>query len=199
MDDTQLVQRIKQCMRDLGVNARQLAIHSNTGKSYIYDVLSGKSKNPTCAKLTLIAKTLNTSVSYLIAESNLNIDTTEYMSGHFLPTHKNRKPDVLLSKLHFDTLTDNFQIHTIKDNSMYPAIQKEDVIIVNNYSNRNQFIPSGIFLLRYREKKIVRDIKYVPASNKVQIIAQNENYPLYHESINNLNIIGTVKYCLRKI
>ncbi len=61
-----LVERLRAVMERQGVNARELAGQSGVGPSFVYDILSGRSQNPTTQKLAAVAQTLGVSVHYLL-------------------------------------------------------------------------------------------------------------------------------------
>lgn len=198
MNDPIIIQRIKKRMRELGLNARKLAKRSSVGKSFVYDILSGKSRNPTSSKLALISKELDTSVSYLIGDNDIDIDTRHYSLGYSLLEENPYCPKILLSRSHFDlSIEKDLRTFTIPDNSMEPLLYQYSTIIldVKNY----QGIPIGIFVIKYHNNYMVRKLQHVIGSNKIKIIAENRDYGVYEEDINQLHIIGKVEYCLRQI
>lgn len=63
-------------MWEKGINARNLAMAAKTGRSFVYDILSGKSADPTITRLRRIAVALETTVEELMGGSlNLKIAT----------------------------------------------------------------------------------------------------------------------------
>lgn len=58
-------------MLERGINARKLAIEANLGASFVYDLLSGKSVNPTFSRIKSIAAVLNVSPSYILSDDNI--------------------------------------------------------------------------------------------------------------------------------
>ena len=61
-----LAKRLKIEMDRKDLNARELAELAGLGSSLAYDILSGKSTNPTTKKLSAVAKVLGVSVLYLM-------------------------------------------------------------------------------------------------------------------------------------
>ena len=198
MNDSIIAQRIRHRMKELGINARKLAQRANVGKSFIYDVLSRKSKNPTSSKLALISKELGVSMSYLIGDNDINIDTQNYVFSFSLSEENAVMPQLLLSKNHFYLSNkENLKLFNMIDNSMSPILLEQDILIINTTDNTS--ITGDIFALKYKRTLIIRKLQHIVATNKVKVIAENQNYLSYEEDINKLNIIGRLKYFLRKL
>ncbi|MBQ4874952.1 MAG: helix-turn-helix domain-containing protein [Rickettsiaceae bacterium H1] len=197
MDDSIIVQRIRKRMKELGINPRKLAEKSNVGKSFVYDVLSGKSRNPTSSKLGLISKELGVSISYLVGDNDVNIDMQKYILGYSLDQNSSA-PKLLLSKSYFNLLNkDDLNVLPMSDNSMEPILLKQDLTIVNMAESKG--IPVGIFALKFQENIIIRRLEHVVGSNKIRVIAENKDYLSCEEEIGKLDIIGKVKYFFRAL
>ncbi len=198
MNDSIIVKRMKERMKELGINARKLANQSKVGRSFVYDVLSGKSKNPTSLKLFSIAKELKVSMSYLVGESSADLDISKYSIGYPLLENQQNTPCLLLSKAHFRNLSANYniKIFTVPDDAMAPALCKDDVLIIDDSEKIGSV--SGIFALKYKRSFIIRRLEYIYGSNNhVKVVAENNMYLSYEDDINNINIMGQVKYFFR--
>ena len=73
-DNGQLIIRLKEEMEKSNINALELAEKAGVGATFVYDILKGKSKNPTSKKLLSIAEALNVSLSYITCETDENLD-----------------------------------------------------------------------------------------------------------------------------
>lgn len=74
-------ERLRHIMAERGLSAAQLAKTADVKPSFIYDVIHGKSTNPSIVKLAQIAKVLEVDISSLIG-------------GHVSPTSKNTPVDL---------------------------------------------------------------------------------------------------------
>lgn len=72
--------RIRERMRELGLNTRQLSQAAEMGRTYVPDLLKGKNKNPGNHAIHNIAKALKCSTDYLYGR-------TESVYGSPLPLH----------------------------------------------------------------------------------------------------------------
>lgn len=54
-------------MSERGVNARELAMRAGVGSSFVYDILKGKSLNPTTKKLAAIAEVLGVPLTQFVS------------------------------------------------------------------------------------------------------------------------------------
>ena len=197
MDDSIIVQRIKKRMKELGLNARRLAERSSVGKSFVYDILSGKSRNPTSSKLALISKELKVSISYLVGDNDIDLDTQNYAVVSSL-TEKQRNPHMLLSSDDFDmSPLQNLRTLSVSDNSMSPILYTRDIVIID--VNASHGIPVGIFVIKYGGHFLIRRLQHLIGSKQIRIIAENEKYTSYTEDINKLELVGKVKYFFRQL
>ena len=197
MDDSIIIQRIKKRMEKLGLNARRLAEKSNVGKSFVYDILSGKSRNPTSSKLALISKELGVSISYLVGDNDIDLDTQNYAIISSLNENVNN-PQMLLSSEYFD-MTASQDLHTfsVDDNSMSPILYTRDIVIID--TNAIHGITVGIFVIKHGESFLIRRLQHLIGSKQIRIIAENEKYNSSTEDIDKLQLIGKVQYFFRKL
>lgn len=65
-------ERLRRMMAEHGFSAAQLAKNANVKPSFIYDIINGKSTNPSIVKLAHIANVLNINISLLIGNEPEN-------------------------------------------------------------------------------------------------------------------------------
>ncbi len=193
-----IVQRLKQRMQDLGINARTLTAKSKVGQSFVYDILSGKSKNPTSSKLQVIAKELGVSLSYLVGEDTNNFDNKDYTFGYSL-LDGNQAPRLCLSKNYFSRVKGHDDVYTycMLDDAMAPIFLKHDVLLVG--LSNGEKISKGIFAIKYKKNIMIRALENIDRSNKVKIIAANDCFESYEEEITQISVIGRVQYVIRDV
>src|SRR4051812_30882713 len=66
-------QRLKEEMKKRSINSAELAKRAGVKTSFIYDVISGKSANPSTVKLARVAESLGVSLNWLAASSIANM------------------------------------------------------------------------------------------------------------------------------
>src|SRR5690348_4227352 len=68
-DSNPIGQRLKFEMKKRGVTSADLAKRADVKTSFIYDIISGKSANPSTVKLARVAENLGVSLTYLVGSS----------------------------------------------------------------------------------------------------------------------------------
>lgn len=195
-----MVNKIKQRMNEVGINAKQLAEKAEVGKSFVYDILNGKSKNPTSNKLSSISKHLGIPVSYLMnAEDNV-VDTHKYLSIHSLSDDLEEPgPSMLvlkslLKRMPKDSKAQSFNI---SDDSMEPTFHNGDIVIVNESVGKQDTL--GFFVIQDQFTITVRRVEHIMGSTKLRVIADNPKYATYEQEMDRIKLIGKVVWYLRTV
>jgi SOS-response transcriptional repressor LexA len=68
--DKLLIERIEELMRTRQTNSAQLSRDAGLGDTAVYDIITGKNKNPSIPVTKAIAKALHTTVAYLVGETD---------------------------------------------------------------------------------------------------------------------------------
>ncbi|MBQ4874590.1 MAG: helix-turn-helix domain-containing protein [Rickettsiaceae bacterium H1] len=197
-DNLLMVNKIKQRMSEVGINAKQLAEKAEVGKSFVYDILNGKSKNPTSNKLSSISKHLGIPVSYLMNGDENNIDLQKYLSVRpLLEKVETNDLSILLLKSLFKPISnyEKFYSFSIDDDSMEPTFYNSDVLIINKLQNKQHSL--GFFLIKDEFSTTVRRVEHIIGSTKLRVIADNSKYATYEQEINKIQLIGKVLWYLR--
>ena len=194
--NTIMVDRIKQRMTEVGINAKQLAEKADVGKSFVYDILNGKSKNPTSNKLISISKHLGIPLSYIMdAEENI-IDMRNYISVSDFADNVSG-PSILLRSSFFKNAGKDNQYCSfdINDDSMEPTFHSNDMIIVDTSKKQNG--QSGFFLIKDNFSTTVRRVEHIIGSTKIRVIADHSKYATYEQEMDRIVLIGRVVWYLR--
>ncbi|UAT43440.1 LexA family transcriptional regulator [Anaplasmataceae bacterium AB001_6] len=191
-DGIVIVDRLRDRMKEMGINARQLAEKSKVGRSFVYDILNGKSKNPTSSKLNSICSELKIPMSYLLNERNHinNLNNYHYISSL---GSKDDTADILINKnlLPYVDLdcTENLIYYRICDDSMDPILPFNSIAIINkNYNSIN----NGIFLIQDQLGLSVRRIESNITNGNITVITENKRYTHYECELSKIKIIGKV-------
>lgn len=211
-----LVARIKAHMARKNLNPKTLAERANVGRSFVYDILNGKSTNPTSAKLAAIAEQLGVSVNYLVSgvqqvmnprqrEWNdvIEIPTIEIEPaerGNMLITQENeRKPYYFRS----DWVSKKLRAHPselravfVNGDSMGATLQNGDMLLVNITKKIPN--PPGLFVLFDGMGPVAKRLEMV-GPNRARVISDNAQYSAYEKDLNELNIVGKIVWLAREL
>ncbi|ABD45718.1 DNA-binding protein [Neorickettsia sennetsu str. Miyayama] len=191
--------KIRKRMEEIGINARELAERAGVGKSFVYDILNGKSKNPTSKKLNSISRELGISISYLINVSPDSIDYENYLPVHSLD---NQLGVSFLFNRTFceEHISETSKLYscTMYDDSMLPSIMPNEILIIKKFIQGDR-MKSGVFLIRDKFNSIVRSVEHIFGSQDVKITPDNEKYSTYIKHFDEIDIIGKVIFTLRRL
>lgn len=205
-----MISRLKKQMQFAGISARELSEKASVGKSFIYDILSGKSANPTTRKIQAVADVLGVSLPYLICENN-NANGTNNDDYVFIDTlcDENLKPsnqtklkisfkrDWIQKTLNTDTR--NIRAIKIAGDYMSPTLQNNDIALVD--ISKKSPNPPGIYIVHDGVGLAAKRLECVNKSNEsiIFITADNKNYESYECKLTDTNIIGRVLWFSRAI
>jgi transcriptional regulator with XRE-family HTH domain len=188
-----MVQKIKKRMDEMGINARQLAAKAQVGKSFVYDILNGKSKNPTSSKLNSISRELGISISYLINNASNSINYDHYVPIYSLEDAQNA--NVLLSKSfcaeRLSNSKNDLYTHRMYDDSMSPTIQNNEFVVIKRCQSSDE-IQSGIYLIKDKFGGIIRRLERIIGTDMVKIVPDNAKYSTYNKNLDEINVVGKV-------
>lgn len=212
-------------MQRKGLNARELADQASVGASFVYDILSGKSTNPTSRKLSNVADVLGIDLMYLL----YGIDET-HAETDALPSQRPTglyvgipALTVVASMGGSAVLVDEtaaapyyFQKNWLKDDlgaspkdlrmvfisgdSMLPTLQDQDMVLVD--TSQNLPSPPGIFVLFDGIGLVVKRLELIHQSDRrseVQILSDNPQYAPYTSTLDDIRIIGRVVWFARAL
>lgn len=207
-----MIERVRHEMERLGLNARTLSDKANLGRSFVYDLLSGKSCNPTAKKLSALAEALGVSLPYLV--SGLSNDNTTYskdenfvaiqhLKSTSLSAEKNLYRKYLFHQKwlaeNIGSKPENLQLVTINDSAMYPTLLRNDNVLVDTSINKPD--TPGIFILVSGISTIARRLEYMPDKNLSEVLISQDSNPsiLYSCPIQDISIIGRIMWFARRI
>lgn len=211
-------QRLKSEMKKRGINSTELAKRADVKTSFIYDIISGKSTNPSTVKLARVVDSLGISLSYLVDGSSYN--EQPHLSGDYISVpnlvaetsgstmsavsvHAKNEP-LLFHKSwaeeYLKVAPLNLRMLTLRGDSMEPTFMHNDLILVDI----SQVMPSppGFFALFDGFGLAVKRLEFVESSSQtplIRVISDNPHYSVYERSAADISIIGRVVWFSREI
>lgn len=200
-DNSVLIERLRDEMRRSGYNARSLAERAGVGRSFVYDVLSGKSTSPTMNKLQAVADVLGVSIPYLLNDyANQTWDDV-----YAIPR---LTPDAVAAPLlsycfskrwltdHIAADADAMRVMYIEGDSMAPSVCHQDMVLVD--SSKTRPVPSGVFVLQHDVGLLVRRVD-IRQGGRLYISADNPVYQGYECASEDVVIVGRIVWVSRRI
>lgn len=214
--NTQMIVRLKKEMDRLGYNARKLAVQASVGQSFVYDVLSGKSCNPTTNKLAAVAEVLGVSVPYLVNGTTNDNELQHITKGNVMTVTEIQpnaegvitKEQVLYpsGKHHFfdkQWLKENVAAHyndlrilTICHEHMHPTLKLGDTVLLD--LKRQKPNPPGIFALFDGTGLVIKRIEFMPTDKaSVRVSVDHSPFNAFTCPLEELDILGRVMWFSR--
>jgi transcriptional regulator with XRE-family HTH domain len=213
-------QRLKFEMKKRGVTSAELAKRADVKTSFIYDVISGKSANPSTVKLARVAEKLGISLAYLVGSSQLPdlhthslddahialpriaVDATADGSKVISMLDQDSEPCLFRKawiKEHLQAEVDDLRILNVRGDSMEPTLCHNDLILVD--TSKKTPSPPGLFVLFDGFGLLVKRIEQLAQHQppRLRIISDNAQYSTYERSADETFIIGRVVWFARGI
>jgi len=212
--------RLKAEMKKRGISSVELAKRADVKTSFIYDVISGKSGNPSTVKLARVAESLDISLGSLVgiddesahntaidplasdenyvAVSRITVDSSDGV-GKVITEQKSEYYYFRKSWIseHLQADASNLRMLHISGDSMEPTLQHNDIVLVD--TSRKIPSPPGVFVLFDGMGITGKRLEYVGDQKMVRIISDNPQYSTYERSIEDTFIIGRVVWFAREI
>ena len=215
-----LVERLRIAMERAQTNARELAEHAEVGRSFVYDVLSGKSLNPTTHKLSAVADALGVSMSYLLygeeswggkrVEISSEKAATDLVSissltaeasaaGAVVTEGREDKPFFFRRswvKQKLNANPNDLRVLAVRGDGMLPTFAEGDTVLVNMKERTPS--PPGIFAIFDGVGLALKRLE-LQANGAVRILCDNSQYAPYVCPLSEVNIIGRVVWFAREL
>jgi phage repressor protein C with HTH and peptisase S24 domain len=218
-----LADRVKARAQQLGLTAAQVAEIAGVNRSFIYDIIRSKSENPNLQRLDQIASALKVERNWLLhglgeveGESPIlenpdhafvavpYVNIRPSMGGG---NHIDMEPDYG-RPYHFQkswikqglkTDPSNLRIMHVEGDSMTPTLNSGDVVLVD--TSRRMPTPPGIFVLHDGMGLVAKRLEHIPNSDppQVRIVSDNLHYSPYERLVDEMNIIGRIRWFAREM
>jgi phage repressor protein C with HTH and peptisase S24 domain len=220
--DITLAERLRARARQLGMNAREVAEQARVNRSFVYDIMRGRSEHPNLEKLDKVARAIKVDRDWLlkgkgqvegdepeIAEADgfiavPSVEITASMGGGQIlsdevedgePYHF--KNSWITRRLRADPA--NLRIMHVEGDSMMPTLHDGDVVLVD--LARALPTPPGIFVLFDGMGLVAKRLEHIPNSDppRVRVISDNTFYTPYERIADEIKIIGRIRWFGREI
>lgn len=200
-----MVKRIRDQMKKTGIGARELAERAEVGRSFVYDVLSGKSSNPTTKKIAAVAGVLGVSVPYLLDENAdpelLNPDhvkipiITNFAEIDRALVEEKKDQFFYFQKdfiANFNAVPADLRIVKVEGDCMAPTLCHNDTLLVD--LTRKLPTPPGVFVVFDGIGLTIKRIEFVSGAESptLNICSDNSRYSSYIAKVADCRIIGRV-------
>lgn len=202
--------RLKALMAQQRLSSADLARMAGVKTSFLYDILNGKSLNPSPTRLASVARALNIDLPHLlgcedtenglpqparlIAPLLLNRSGADHTKKpwdeHTTPGDHGFTPDCL--KRYSYAPHECLRLFRIEGDSMEPALFAHDTVLVDLSSRTPS--PPGLFLIWEDGRPTAKRIERLPnsRSKRLRVISDNPRYTTYERSFDEAPIIGRI-------
>jgi phage repressor protein C with HTH and peptisase S24 domain len=220
--DITLAERLRARARQLGMNAREVAEQARVNRSFVYDIMRGRSEHPNLEKLDKVARAIKVDRDWLLkgkgqvegGEPEMeeadgfiavpSVEITASMGGGQIlsdevedgePYHF--KNSWITRRLRADPA--NLRIMHVEGDSMMPTLHDGDVVLVD--LARALPTPPGIFVLFDGMGLVAKRLEHIPNSDppRVRVISDNTFYTPYERIADEIKIIGRIRWFGREI
>ncbi|NBX03897.1 MAG: LexA family transcriptional regulator [Alphaproteobacteria bacterium] len=208
--------RLKAQMHHCDISSAELAKRADVKTSFIYDVLSGKSANPSPAKLARLAEVLGISLSALIGSADARDEqdtppnnyvaisriTVSIRAGSARVLEEKAEPYYFREAWVRERLGANpsdMRMMRIVGDGMEPTLCNGDMVMLN--VAKKTATPPGIFVLFDGNDLAVKRLEYLAheAPPRLRIMSDNKKYAAYERLFDEATIIGRVVWFAREI
>lgn len=220
---TTIAERLKARLRQLSLSPPQLAEKAGVNRSYVYDILRGRSENPNLEKLDRLAEVLKVDREWLrdgigdvegdaplianpddvyVAVPYATVKpamgggaTVEIEPDHGRPYHFQKS--WIIHGLRADP--NKLRIMHVVGDSMEPTLKDGDIVLVD--MGRAVPTPPGVFVLNDGFGLVAKRLEHIPNSDPpiVNIISDNKTYSAYERTAEEVNIVGRIRWFAREI
>lgn len=216
-------ERLRARIRQLGMSVADVAREAGVNRSFVYDILRGRSQVPNLDKLTRIAQVVKVDLEWLLSgKGRVEGDdpiTEDYHNEFVAIQYAAARPsmgggaivedeDRIGRDFHFrrawirDRLKaapSMMRVMDVQGDSMTPTLKEGDVVLVD--MNQRNPAPPGVFVLHDGMGLVAKRLEHVPMSDppQVRIISDNQQYSPYECTAEEVNIVGRVRWYGREM
>ena len=215
-NDSGLGQRLRLEMKKRGISSVDLARRANVKTSFLYDVISGKSANPSLIKLARVAESLGISLTYLAGTSDspndgypfaLPSDVQDYVKvPHVVVEHQKllvRENPQEPCQFHKEWIKKTIgiapadaRLFSVNGDNMAPTLLHGDTLLIDTTQKHPS--PPGIFLLFDGMALVAKRLEMI-SPNDMRVICDNAHYSTYECRADAAVIVGRVVWFSRGI
>jgi phage repressor protein C with HTH and peptisase S24 domain len=218
-----LSDRLRARTQQLGLTPAQVAEMAGLNRSFIYDILRGRSENPNLERLGRLAQILKVERNWLlhgmgevegespvmenpdlafVAVPYVNVRASmgggqmvEVEPDYGRPYHFQKA--WIRNTLRSDPT--HLRIMHVEGDSMMPTLQDRDIVLVD--TSRRSPTPPGIFVLHDGMGLVAKRLEHIPNSDppRVRIVSDNQHYSPYEGMAEEINIVGRIRWFAREM
>ena len=219
---TSLADRLRARCEQLSLHAGQVAELAEVNRSFVYDIMRGRSEHPNLERLDRVAQVLKVERRWLLhglgeVEGDPPIiedpDQTfvaipsvavsaSMGGGNVVDEEPQGKP------YHFQRSWIRYKLRAkpadlrimhVEGDSMMPTLHHGDIVLVD--LARRAPTPPGIFVLHDGMGLVAKRLDHIPNTDppRVRIISDNPLYSPYEGTAEEVNIIGRIRWFAREI
>ncbi|MCU9849268.1 helix-turn-helix domain-containing protein [Defluviimonas sp. WL0024] len=219
-----LADRLRARADQLGLTPAHVAEMAEVNRSFVYDILRGRSARPGIDKLAEVARVLKVDRDWLIhgigeVEGEppfvANPDETFVAIAHASPRPSMGGGTVVTldhepagRAYHFrrswikgslKASPSQLRIMHVEGDSMEPTLLEGDTVLVD--MTRRAPNPPGIFVLDDGIGLVAKRLEHIPNSDPpaVRVISDNKHYPEYERTADEIHIVGRIRWFAREI
>ena len=216
---TNIAQRLRARAFQLDMTPAAVAEASGLNRSFIYDIIRGKSVRPTRSKLQKVADVLRVDVAWLIdGDGTLEGEEPKIYSPDMTfvgisgvkakasaggGTIVHAEDEQAGKMYHFrqswienelDANAKQLRILRVTGDSMMPTLNDGDTILVD--MGRKSPYPPGLFVLHDGMGLMAKRIEHIPSSEppRISVTSDNPNYSPYECLLDEVNIVGRIRW-----
>ena len=218
-----MADRLRARCRQLGFSTVQVGEMAGVNRTFVYDIMRGRSGNPNLEKLQRVAEVLKVERNWLLhglgeVEGEKPIFDNPEQSFVAVP-YVNARPSMGGGQMvefepdygrpyHFQqswirhTLRSDpacLRMMHVEGDSMMPTLHDRDIVLVD--TSRRSPTPPGIFVLHDGMGLVAKRLEHIPNSDppRVRIISDNAHYSPYEGMADEVNIIGRIRWFAREM
>jgi phage repressor protein C with HTH and peptisase S24 domain len=218
-----LADRLRARARQLDIPPAHLAEKAGVNRSFVYDILRGRSAHPSREKLATLADLLKVDLDWLlhgIGEVEGVSPFIENPDETFVAiAHAGARPSMgggaVVEEEHIQGRNYHFRLSWIRQglgaspsqlrvlhvegDSMHPTLQDGDTVLVD--LSRRSPVPPGIFVLHDGIGLVAKRLEHIPNSDPpaMRVISDNPIYGPYERTADEIHIVGRIRWFAREI
>jgi len=221
IDANAIGQRLKLEMRKRGITSADLAKRADVKTSFLYDVISGKSANPSTVKLARVAVALGVSLADLAGSAASPVNRVlskqsgddDYViiprimvdisatGGTVVSMERDAESCCFRKswiKEHLNASPNDVRLLYVRGDSMEPTLYHNDLILID--TTRKTPSPPGIFVLFDGFGLVAKRLEYTSHKPpRIRVISDNPQYSVYERGAEEAVIIGRIAWFAREM